>query len=95
MNRNSKYLPLIQTALIISIFVTIIGVYCFNTNQVMATQSLMRIQNDTLVTRITALELVVTNHCSATTVRLTNIESNMLDLKSDIADLSMQIRELR
>lgn len=60
----------------------------------MATRSLTQQQNDTMVARITTLELVVTNHCSATNVRLASIEINMLDLKTDLKELSQQVRAL-
>jgi hypothetical protein len=99
--KNGTLSIALQAGLIVSIFLAIIGVYIFSTNQTIATrnlflerQDILIAKYDTLTAHMNSLEVTVSNHCSATVVRLDDIENELADIKSDIRDLKQEIKAM-
>lgn len=91
---NGRYLIIIQAALVASIFVALIGVYIFNTNNITHTRDVLLDRTDDLSVRMTTLELAVTNHCSRSDLRLDRIETDVSSIQTLLQDIMNRLNEL-
>lgn len=85
-NKNGK-LIIIQAVIVTTLFLAIIGVYCFQTIRLDTYQQENLAQLRELEHDINALELTMTNHCSNVGIRLDHIELDITEIKQDIKGL--------
>lgn len=77
----------IQATLLTVVFGAVIGVYIFSINQVNNLRNKTVAKQNNIVERISSLELVVTNHCSVSELKLERIENDIVEIKTMVKDI--------